>query len=238
MRQYWQEVDADEKTYENFMEYDEMRLLIFGPQGSGKGTYASRLSPQLGIPHISTGDIFRAEIAAGSELGRKVDGMIKEGKLVPDYTVNEVISKRLQQPDAKKGFIFDGYPRTRAQAEALDKMTKIDGVINLQVPDEILIARISARVQCRTAGHIYNLLTLKPKVAGKCDQDGSELYQRADDTPEAIKKRLATYHEQSAPLLDYYRKKGLVMDFEIREMAIPPETVVAKILQALKGLKR
>jgi adenylate kinase len=215
-----------------------MKLLIFGPQGSGKGTYASRLSPQLGIPHISTGDIFRAEIAAGSELGRKVDGMIKEGKLVPDSIVVEVVKKRIAQPDAKKGFIFDGFPRTKAQAEALDKLVKIDGVINLQVPDEILIARISARVQCRAAGHIYNLLTLKPKVAGKCDQDGSPLYQRADDTPEAIKKRLATYHEQSAPLLNHYRKKGLVMDFEIKEMAIPPETVVAKILQALKGLKR
>jgi len=212
--------------------------LIFGPQGSGKGTYASRLSPQLGIPHISTGDIFRAEIAAGSELGRKVDGMIKEGKLVPDSIVVEVVKKRIAQPDAKKGFIFDGFPRTKAQAEALDKLVKIDGVINLQVPDEILIARISARVQCRAAGHIYNLLTLKPKVPGKCDQDGSELYQRADDTPEAIKKRLATYHEQSAPLLNHYRKKGLVMDFEIKEMAIPPETVVAKILQSLKGLKR
>lgn len=215
-----------------------MKLLIFGPQGSGKGTYASRLSPQLGIPHISTGDIFRAEIAAGSELGRKVDGMIKEGKLVPDSIVVEVVKKRIAQPDAKKGFIFDGFPRTKAQAEALDKLVKIDGVINLQVPDEILIARISARVQCRAAGHIYNLLTLKPKVPGKCDQDGSELYQRADDTPEAIKKRLATYHEQSAPLLNHYRKKGLVMDFEIKEMAIPPETVVAKILQSLKGLKR
>ena len=212
--------------------------MIFGPQGSGKGTYASRLSPQLGIPHISTGDIFRAEIAAGSELGRKVDGMIKEGKLVPDSIVVEVVKKRIAQPDAKKGFIFDGFPRTKAQAEALDNLVKIDGVINLQVPDEILIARISARVQCRAAGHIYNLLTLKPKVPGKCDQDGSELYQRADDTPEAIKKRLATYHEQSAPLLNHYRKKGLVMDFEIKEMAIPPETVVAKILQALKGLKR
>jgi len=213
-------------------------LLIFGPQGSGKGTYASRLSPQLGIPHISTGDIFRAEIAAGSELGKRVDGMIKEGKLVPDATVIEVVKKRIAQPDAKNGFIFDGFPRTKAQAEALDKLVKIDGVINLQVPDEILIARISARVQCKAAGHIYNLLTLKPKVAGKCDQDDSPLYQRADDTPEAVKKRLATYHEQSAPLLNHYRNKGLVMDFVIKEMAIPPETVVAKILQALKGLKR
>lgn len=213
-------------------------MLIFGPQGSGKGTYASRLSPQLGIPHISTGDIFRAEIAAGSELGKRVDGMIKEGKLVPDATVIEVVKKRIAQPDAKNGFIFDGFPRTKAQAEALDKLVKIDGVINLQVPDEILIARISARVQCKAAGHIYNLLTLKPKVAGKCDQDDSPLYQRADDTPEAVKKRLATYHEQSAPLLNHYRNKGLVMDFVIKEMAIPPETVVAKILQALKGLKR
>jgi len=213
-------------------------LLIFGPQGSGKGTYASRLSPQLGIPHISTGDLFRDNMKRGTELGKFAKSYIDRGELVPDEVTVKMLKERLAQEDAQRGFILDGYPRNKPQAEVLDGMTGIDAVINLQVPDEILIARISARVQCRAAGHIYNLLTLKPKVSGKCDQDGSELYQRADDTPEAIKKRLATYHEQSAPLLNHYRKKGLVMDFEIKEMAIPPETVVAKILQALKGLKR
>ena len=215
-----------------------MKLLIFGPQGSGKGTYASRLSPQLGIPHISTGDLFRDNMKRGTELGKFAKSYIDRGELVPDEVTVKMLKERLAQEDAQRGFILDGYPRNKPQAEVLDGMTGIDAVINLQVPDEILIARISARVQCRAAGHIYNLLTLKPKVSGKCDQDGSELYQRADDTPEAIKKRLATYHEQSAPLLNHYRKKGLVMDFEIKEMAIPPETVVAKILQALKGLKR
>jgi len=213
----------------------EMRLLIFGPQGSGKGTYASRLSPILGIPHISTGDLFRAEIKAGTTLGKQVEGIINAGNLVPDGTVFDVIRKRLAQHDAKNGFIFDGFPRNQKQAEELDRMTRIDAVINLVVPDEILIKRLSARVQCRAAGHIYNLLTLKPKVGGTCDTDGSELYQRDDDKPNAIKKRLKLYHEQSAPLLEHYRKKGLVIDSAVNDLMTPPEVVVARILAALKG---
>jgi len=214
-----------------------MKLLIFGPQGSGKGTYASRLSPILGIPHISTGDLFRAEIKAGTVLGKKVEGMINAGNLVPDEIVFDVLRKRTAQPDAKKGFIFDGFPRNKAQAEALDKMMKIDGVINLAVPDEILIKRLSARVQCRAAGHIYNLLTLKPKAAGKCDTDGSELYQRDDDKPAAIKKRLQTYKEQSAPLIEHYRKHGLVIDITCNSIDIPPEIMVDKIMKEVRKIK-
>lgn len=214
-----------------------MRLLIFGPQGSGKGTYASRLSPILGIPHISTGDIFRAEIKAGTILGRHVEGIIKEGNLVPDNIVFDIVRKRLAQEDAKDGFIFDGFPRNKAQAEELDRMTKIDAVINLVVPEEILIKRLGARVQCKASGHIYNLLTLKPQKEGRCDIDGSKLHQRDDDKPDAIRKRLQTYREQSAPLIEHYRKKGIVIDSEVNDLMTPPEEVVARILDALKGLE-
>lgn len=214
-----------------------MRLLIFGPQGSGKGTYASRLSPILGIPHISTGDIFRAEIKAGTSLGKQVEKIINAGDLVPDAIVFDVVRKRLEQTDAKNGYIMDGFPRNKAQAEELDRMTKVDAVINLVVPDEILITRLSARVQCKASGHIYNLLTLRPSVEGRCDIDGSKLHQRDDDKPDAIKKRLKLYREQSAPLLEHYRKKGIVMDSEVNDLMTPPEEVVARILDALKGLE-
>jgi len=214
-----------------------MKLLIFGPQGSGKGTYASRLSPILGIPHISTGDIFRGNIKRGTELGKRVERIINAGQLVQDDIVIEMLKERLAQDDAKDGFILDGFPRNNAQAEALDRMAKIDAVINLVVPDEILITRLGARVQCKASGHIYNLLTLKPSVEGRCDIDGSKLHQRDDDKPDAIKKRLKLYHEQSAPLLEHYRKQGPVLDSVVDDLMTPPEDVVAGILDALKGLE-
>lgn len=212
-----------------------MRLLIFGPQASGKGTYASRLSPILRIPHISTGDMFRENVKQGTELGKAAKDYMDRGELVPDDITIRMLKERLGQKDAQKGFILDGYPRNKIQAEALDKITKIDVIINLIVPENIIMTRIGARVQCRAAGHIFNLLTLKPKVEGKCDIDGSELYQRKDDTPKAIKERLELYNRQSRPLLEHYRKKGIVKDFEVRDLMTPPEVVVARILEALKG---
>lgn len=154
---------------------------------------------------------------------------------MPDDITIRMLKERLGQKDAQKGFILDGYPRNKIQAEALDKITKIDVIINLIVPENIIMTRIGARVQCRAAGHIFNLLTLKPKVEGKCDIDGSELYQRKDDTPKAIKERLELYNRQSRPLLEHYRKKGIVKDFEVRDLMTPPEVVVARILEALKG---
>ena len=214
-----------------------MRLLIFGPQASGKGTYASRLSPILGIPHVSTGDLFRENVKQGTKLGGLAKKYMDKGELVPDEITIGMLKERLAQADAKKGFILDGYPRNKTQAEELDRITNVDVVINLVVPEKIIMTRISARVQCRSAGHIYNLLTLKPKVGGKCDIDGSELYQREDDTPKAIKERLELYGRQSKPLLEHYRKKGIVRDFEVTDLMTPPETVVARILESLKGLR-
>lgn len=214
-----------------------MRLIIFGPQGSGKGTYASRLSPVLGIPQISTGDMIRAEVALKTPLGREFEKIINAGRLVSDEMANKILKQRIEKEDAKKGFILDGYPRTLPQAENLDKITKIDAVINLVVPETVLIQRLSSRIICRKCGTIFNTLTLKPKVDGTCDKCGGELYQRDDDKPEAIKQRLKLYREQSEPLITFYRKKGIVLDIPCDRADIPPEIIVEKILNALKFKK-
>jgi adenylate kinase len=214
-----------------------MKLIIIGPQGSGKGTYASRLSIIFGIPHISTGDIFRENIAKKTELGKKVEKILKDGMLVPDDIVLEVVKERLKKPDCKKGFIFDGFPRTLGQAEGLERIIKLDHVINLVVPDWILIKRLSLRVTCEKCGEIYNLGYLKPKVEGVCDKCGGKLIQRQDETPEAIKMRLREYEEKTKPLIDYYKNKGILLNVSNDKIETPPEIVVDKILSAL-GVKK
>jgi len=211
-----------------------MKLAIFGPQGSGKGTYASRLSPHFKIPHISTGDLIRAEITNKTGLGKKLEPVVNAGQLISDEIVIKLLKNRLNQPDAKKGFILDGFPRTLSQAESLDSITKLDYVINLVVPEWILIKRLSARVQCSKCGTIFNTITLKPKKEGICDKCGGKLTQRDDDKPDAVKKRLAIYHSQSAPLIGFFRTKGIVVDIENNKLDTPPEEVVAKIIDKLK----
>lgn len=217
-----------------------MRMIIFGPPGSGKGTYSSRLAPRLGVPHVSTGDILRSEIASGTELGRNISNYVSNGKLVPDEVVNKVIEKRLSMDDCKKGFVLDGYPRTLQQAEFLNHVVKIDFVINLNVPEEVLVRRISSRLVCRNCGSVYNRLTLKPKVEGVCDKCGGELYQREDDKPEVVRERIKIYEKEFAPLLEHYRKTGVVLDFfyEPDESGVDasPDAVVDKIVKALKEL--
>jgi adenylate kinase len=214
-----------------------MRLVIFGPQGSGKGTYASRISPVYKIPHISTGDIFRENIKNHTELGKKVESFVKNGLLVPDEVTIAILKERISRPDAKKGFILDGFPRTKSQAEALEKITKLDAVINLIVPEWIILERLAYRVSCENCQTIYNLKTLKPKKEGICDKCGGKLIQRKDDTPEAIKLRLKAYREMSEPLIDYYKKKGLAIDNKVDKLEIPPEEVVAGILKKLEKIK-
>ncbi|MEM1557138.1 MAG: adenylate kinase [Thermoproteota archaeon] len=215
-----------------------MRIVILGPPGSGKGTYSSRLAIRLGIPHISTGDIFREEIKSGSELGISISGYVSSGKLVPDDVVNMVMEKRLYKEDCRKGFILDGYPRTVNQAEFLDKVSKVDVVVNLNVPDEVIVRRLSSRLICRNCGAIYNKITLPPKVNGICDKCGGVLYQREDDKPEVIKERIEIYKEEVKPLLEYYRKKGIVLDFFYESSRsggdISPDQAVEKIVEALK----
>lgn len=217
-----------------------MRLVIFGPPGSGKGTYASRLAPRLGVPHISTGDILRDEVKSGSELGKSISSYVSSGKLVPDEVVNRVMEKRLSQEDCKRGFILDGYPRTLQQAYFLEGVSKIDFVINLNVPDGVIVRRLSSRLVCRKCGAIYNKITLPPKVDGVCDKCGGELYQRDDDKPEVVRERIRVYKNEAAPLLEHYRKAGVtVIDFfyEPDEAGgdVSPDTVVDRIIKALKG---
>lgn len=206
-----------------------MRFIIFGPPGAGKGTYASQLGSKLKIPKISTGDIFREAIKQGTDLGKKVARFLNKGELVPDKIVIEILKERISKPDSENGFILDGYPRTIAQAKALDQTTKIDAIIRLIVPEWVIIERLSNRRTCRNCGAIYNLKYLKPKREGVCDRCGGELYQREDDQPEVIMERLKVYEAQTRALIDYYKGKVPFVDIECRSVDVPPETIVERI---------
>ncbi len=192
-----------------------MRFVLLGPPGAGKGTQAQMLVTKYGVPQIATGDILRANVKAGTELGKQAKIYMDKGELVPDHLVIALLKERISQSDAKKGFILDGFPRTVAQAEALEALLKelkmqLDAVISIDVAPEELIRRLSGRRICRNTacGASYHLLFNPPKVANKCDKCGSELYQRDDDKEEAIKNRLKVYTAQTEPLISYYQQKG------------------------------
>lgn len=215
-----------------------VNLIIFGPPGSGKGTYASRLQLQLNADVIATGDLFREIIKKSTSFGIKVRSYIQKGLLVPDEIVIEVLKKRLARVPSGKGFILDGYPRTMEQAKALENIAKIDAIIQLIVPDWIIIERLSTRRICKKCGEVYNLRYLKPKIDMICDKCGGPLYQRPDDTPEVIKKRIKIYERQTQPLLKYYREKGTpFIEFKCEKIDVPPEMAVEEILKSLKKLK-
>jgi len=216
-----------------------MKIVMLGAPGAGKGTYASRLNINLGIPHISTGDMVRDEIKAQTELGTKIKQYSDKGELVPDEIIIQLLADRLKKPDCEKGYILDGFPRTINQAEALGKISKIDVVVNLNVPDQIIVTRLSNRVTCKKCGAIYNLLTLKPKKEGVCDNCEGELFQRRDDQPEVIQERLNVYREKTEPLIQFYRKKRLLKDVHCNDLMTPPEVIVEKILKIInKKLKK
>ena len=222
------------KVVAEALQKGEMRFIIFGPPGAGKGTYASMLASKLKIAKISTGDIFRDEINQKTDFGKRVAGLIKKGELVPDEIVIEVLKEEIDKPFSKNGFILDGYPRTIEQAKALDNIEKIDAVIRLVVPEWVIIERLSNRRTCKKCGAIYNVKYLRPKKPGICDRCGGALYQREDDKPEVIKERLRVYEAQTQPLITYYRDKVPFLDIECRSVDVPPETIVEKILQELQ----
>ena len=186
------------------------RMIFLGPPYAGKGTIASKIASKSGIPQISTGEMFREAIKSQTPIGVEAKKYYDQGKLVPDEITMKLAEERLSRPDCKQGFILDGFPRTIPQAEALDKIIKIDLVVLFEAPEEVLIQRVSGRLQCRKCSAIFHKTNIPPKVEGVCDKCGGELYTRDDDKPEAVKKRLQVYAEQTAPLIDYYEKKGIL----------------------------
>jgi adenylate kinase len=196
-----------------------MKLIFIGPPGSGKGTQAKRLAGRFGIPHISTGDMLREAVAEGTPLGQQADKIMKSGALVPDDIMIGMIRERLSKPDAAKGFILDGFPRTIVQAEKLEALVSGNGksglrVLRLLVPDEAIVKRIALRRTCAKCGAIYHLENQPPKVAGVCDRDGGELIARPDDTEAAVRKRLESFHRQTEPVADYYKKKSVLKEVD------------------------
>ncbi len=189
-----------------------MNLVFLGPPGAGKGTIAAVAKNYLGVPHISTGDLFRENIKGETELGKLVKEILSSGSLVPDEITIKMVENRLKEDDCKKGFILDGFPRTIKQADALEAMTKLDGVVNFVISEEEIIKRLSGRRICKSTGRTYHILFNPPKVEGKDDETGEDLIQRDDDKSDAIKHRLDVYREATEPLIKYYRDKGLVMD--------------------------
>jgi adenylate kinase len=216
-----------------------MKLILLGPPGAGKGTQAKRLEETRGLKQLSTGDMLRAAVESGSPLGLEADRIMKAGKLVPDNIMIDMIAERLDQPDTKRGVIFDGFPRTVRQAEALDDMLSkrgeaLDAVVEMTVDDAALVDRISGRFSCAKCGTVYHDRNNRPKTEGKCDVCGSsEFKRRPDDRAETVRTRLKEYHEQTAPILPYYKKKGMV--HQIDGMA-DVEGVTGQIELVLAGL--
>ncbi len=206
-----------------------MKLIFLGPPGAGKGTLAALVAGLYKIPHISTGEIFRAAIREKTPLGLKVQAIIDAGQLVSDDITIELVRERLAKPDAAQGFILDGFPRTIPQAEALAGIVKVDAAVNFEIADAEVVARLSGRRVCKGCGQNYHVSFMPPKAEGKCDKCGGELFIREDDKIESITKRLEVYRAQTAPLIDYYRKNGKLTDIDARPAS-------ATILDSFKGM--
>jgi adenylate kinase len=214
-----------------------VNAIIFGAPGSGKGTYASRLQSKLSVNVIAMGDIFREIMKEDTPLGREVKGYVEKGLLGPDSLTIRVLKQHMAKINNKKGFLFDGYPRTIEQAKALQEIARIDVIIQLVVPDWIIIERLSSRIICKNCGEVYNTRFLKPKKDMICDKCGGPLYQRPDDTPEVIKKRIEVYEQQTRPILQYYREKRVpFLEAKCETMEKTPEMIVEEISAGLKRL--
>lgn len=196
-----------------------MNIILMGPPGAGKGTQAEFMKAEYPVPHISTGDIFREAVGQGTELGKKAQEYMNAGQLVPDEVTIGIIEERLAREDCARGFLLDGFPRTTVQAEALDRVLqkmgrKVEAAINISVPNEVLIERMSGRISCKECKTVYNTSYNPPSEQGKCDKCGGELIQRSDDRGETVRKRLEVYQEQTSPLLDYYDKHGVLHNID------------------------
>ena len=210
-----------------------MNVILLGAPGAGKGTQATRISDKFGLPHISTGDIFRENIKNQTPIGVLAKSYIDKGQLVPDEVTCEIVKDRLQKDDCKKGYLLDGFPRTIAQAEMLDKFAQIDAVVNINIDFSLLMARLCGRRVCKDCGESYHVSTLNG--ATTCSRCGGELYQRKDDNPETVQNRLDVYTEQTAPLIDYYTKKGIILNFVGTDD--PPEVLFNQIAEKLGEMK-
>ncbi|MCR4742839.1 MAG: adenylate kinase [Treponema sp.] len=206
-------------------------FIFLGPPGAGKGSLAVKVAEDYKIPHISTGDIFRANIKAQTPLGVKVKAIIDSGSLVSDELTFELVKDRLAQDDCKNGYILDGFPRTIPQAEMLEGLVADVKVVNFEIQDEIVIKRLSTRRVCKACGANYNVLTLKPKVDGICDKCGGELYQRDDDKQESILHRMDVYREQTEPLINFYKEKGKITDLDA---SIETDVLLGKFKEIFK----
>jgi adenylate kinase len=214
-----------------------MIVILLGPPGSGKGTQAKRLMGEKQWPQLSTGDMLRAAIKAGTKLGLEAKSFMDKGALVPDSVVIGLIEERIQDADCRNGVIFDGFPRTIPQAEALDKMLqglhrKVNQSVLFEIPDSELVSRLSGRRTCSKCGTMFHVDTMKPKKDGICDQCGSPLIQRDDDKPEVIQKRLQVYHQQTSPLVGYYRDQGKLTSLDATQ---DPDSVSESLSQVLSG---
>lgn len=212
-----------------------MKIIMLGAPGAGKGTQAKQIASKYQIPHISTGDIFRANIKNGTELGKKAKEYMDQGLLVPDELTCDLVMDRISQQDCENGFVLDGFPRTIPQAEALDvALTKVgakmDFAIDVDVPDSHIVNRMSGRRACLNCGATYHVVAIPPKKEGVCDTCGKELVLREDDKPETVQKRLDVYHEQTQPLIDYYQKQGILKSVD---GTVPMEEVFANIVEIL-----
>ncbi len=217
-----------------------MRIVLLGAPGAGKGTLAKDLVRFLNVPHISTGDMFREAVSSGSDLGKQVEQILKTGALVPDEIVNELVKERLSRRDCRNGFIFDGYPRTVQQALALDEMLKemdqkLDAVLYLKVDEDVVVKRLTNRRICPRCGRIYNLLSMPPEEDELCDDCKVKLIQRDDDREEVVRNRFRVYNELTAPLIDYYERKGILLELD---SSTDHEVVVEKTLNLLKKVRR
>ncbi|MGX1561512.1 adenylate kinase [Streptomyces sp. NPDC055506] len=214
-----------------------MRIVLVGPPGAGKGTQAAFLAKNLSIPHISTGDLFRANISRQTELGKLAKSYMDAGNLVPDEVTIAMAKDRMEQPDAENGFLLDGFPRNVSQAEALDELLEtesmqLDAVLDLEVPEDEVVKRIAGRRICRSdSSHVFHVTYKQPAKEGVCDVCGGELYQRDDDSEETVRTRLEVYHTQTEPIIDYYKAQGLVVTISALGKV---EDVTTRAMEALK----